>query len=268
MRQDAISEVRTALDEDRIFAAYQPIVHLSTNALVGMEALMRLHTRAGKKLTASQVLPALFDPVMSREISERMAQLLCQDFREIWAAQPEVQFVSINATEADLLSRDFADRLLTVLHAHKVPPQCVVLEITETMLLVNDGAAVQRVLIKLRQAGMQIALDDFGTGFSSLSHLRDFPIDKVKIDGSFVQQMCSEHQSRLIVQALIGMARNLGIEVIAEGVETEEQRDLLLKMGCYYGQGFLFSAAATADRLKDLESSALEAERFEASIAG
>lgn len=268
LRQDAISEVRTALDEDRIFAAYQPIVHLSTNALVGMEALMRLHTRAGKKLTASQVLPALFDPVMSREISERMAQLLCHDFREIWAAQPEVQFVSINATEADLLSRDFADRLLTVLQSHKVPAQCVVLEITETMLLVNDGAAVQRVLVKLRQAGMQIALDDFGTGFSSLSHLRDFPIDKVKIDGSFVQKMCSEHQSRLIVQALIGMARNIGIEIIAEGVETQEQRDLLLKMGCYYGQGFLFSSAATADRLKDLESSVLEAERFEATIAG
>ena len=99
---------------------------------------------------------------------------------------------------------------------------------------------------------MQIALDDFGTGFSSLSHLRDFPIDKVNIDGSFIQKMCSEHQSRLIVQALSGMARNLGKEVIAEGIETQEQRELLLQMGCYYGQGFLFGAAETSCRLKGL----------------
>lgn len=253
LRQDAISQVRNALDEDRIYAAYQPIVHLSSNALVGLEALMRLSTRLGGKLTATQVLPALLDPVLSRDISERMVERVCEDFPQIWAAQPQVQFISINATEADLLSRDFSERLLEALRSDSIPPQNVTLEITETMLLVNDSSAVQQVLTNLRRAGMQIALDDFGTGFSSLSHLRDFPIDKVKIDGSFVQKMCSEHQTRLIVQALIGMAKNLGIEVIAEGVETEEQRDLLLKMGCYYGQGYLFSPAETACRLKLLK---------------
>ncbi|MXO48628.1 EAL domain-containing protein [Erythrobacter vulgaris] len=253
LRQDAISQVRTALDEDRIYVGYQPIVHLSTNALEGLEALMRLNTRSGAKLTATQVLPALLDPVLSRDISERMVDLVCGDFPQIWAGQPGVQFISINATEADLLSREFSDRLLGALQSHCIPPQNVTLEITETMLLVNDSAAVQKVLENLRRAGMQIALDDFGTGFSSLSHLRDFPIDKVKIDGSFVQKMSCDHQTKLIVQALIGMAKNLGIEVIAEGVETEEQRDLLLEMGCYYGQGYLFSPAETACRLKFLK---------------
>ena len=241
--------MRSALTEDRLFAGYQPIVHLADRNLVGFEALMRLDTRSGKRLTATQVLPAILDPILSREISDRMIRLVCGEFPGIIAARPDVQFVSLNATEADLLSRDFADRLLCSLQAHHVAPRAVTLEITETMLLVNDGASVQAVLSRLRSAGMQIALDDFGTGFSSLSHLRDFPIDKVKIDGSFVQKMCSEHQSRLIVQALIGMAKNLGKEVIAEGIETEEQRELLLQMGCYYGQGYLFSPAETASRL-------------------
>ena len=252
LRQDAIRTVRQAIDEDRLFAGYQPIVHLPTHAPIGFEALMRLTTRDGGRLTATQVLPAILDPALARDIGERMINLVCQDFASIRAAQPDVQFISINATEADLLGRDFADRLLSSLEAKQISPRCVTLEITETMLLVSDASTVQAVLTKLRRAGMQIALDDFGTGFSSLSHLRDFPIDKVKIDGSFVQKMCSERQTRLIVQALIGMAKNLDIEVIAEGIETEEQRDLLMQMGCYYGQGFLISPAETPCRLKTL----------------
>lgn len=250
LRQEAISIVRSALSEERLYAGYQPIVDLSNKCLVGLEALMRLTTRSGEKLTATQVLPALLDPILSREISERMVDLVCKEFPAIQSAQPDFQYVSLNATEADLLSRDFADRLLSKLRSQNINPRRVTLEITETMLLVNDSASVQAVLCKFQEAGMQIALDDFGTGFSSLSHLRDFPIDKVKIDGSFVQKMCSEHQSRLIVQALIAMAKNLGKEVIAEGIETEEQRALLLQMGCSFGQGFLFSPAETASRLQ------------------
>ncbi len=243
VRQEAIALVRSALAEERLFAGYQPIVHLATNQPVGFEALMRLSTRSGEQLTATQVLPALLDPILSREVSDRMIGLVCADFSSIRVAQTTAQFVSVNATEADLLSRDYADRLLSMLRASRIPPRDVTLEITETMLLVNDSSSVQKVLTKLNAAGMQIALDDFGTGFSSLSHLRDFPIDKVKIDGSFVQKICSEHQSRLIVQALIAMAKNLGKEVIAEGIETEEQRTLLLQMGCFYGQGFLYGKA-------------------------
>ncbi|MXO64133.1 putative bifunctional diguanylate cyclase/phosphodiesterase [Qipengyuania oceanensis] len=243
IRQEAISLVRSALVEKRLFAGYQPIVQLGTNQTVGFEALMRLTTRSGETLTATQVLPALLDPLISREVSNRMIDYVCTEFPSVLASQEGVQFVSLNATEADLLSRDYADDLLAKLALRKIAPSNVTLEITETMLLVNDPSSVQKVLLKLRAAGMQIALDDFGTGFSSLSHLRDFPIDKVKIDGSFVQKICIEHRSRLIVQALIAMAKNLGKEVVAEGVETEEQRELLLQMGCFYGQGFLFGKA-------------------------
>lgn len=261
LRQDAIAKVRNALREDRLFAEYQPIVQLNTKSVIGFEALMRLHTRSGKHLTATEVLPAFLDPVLSRDISERMTDKLCEDFAEIRRAQGATQYISLNATEADLISRNYADRLLAALESSGIPAHRVTLEITETMLLVNDAAAVQSVLSDLRRSGMQIALDDFGTGFSSLSHLRDFPIDKVKIDGSFVQKMCNDAQSRHIVQALIGMAKNLSIEVIAEGIETEEQCNLLLSMGCFYGQGFLFSPAESASRLKFLQLGARRREQ-------
>ena len=250
LRHKAIVEVRGAIDESRLFAGYQPVVELANYRLVGLEALMRLHTRAGVMLTATQVLPAIIDPVLSREIGERMLTFVCSDLPDLKLAHPNLNFLSINATEADLISRDFAQKFLDVLEASRVDPRNLTLEVTETMLMVNDSATVRTVLTTLNRAGIQIALDDFGTGFSSLSHLRDFPIDKVKIDRSFVAKICTDHQDRLIVQALIAMGNNLNIEVIAEGVETEEQRALLLQMGCTYGQGYLFGAADTACRTK------------------
>ncbi|WP_373492421.1 putative bifunctional diguanylate cyclase/phosphodiesterase [Parasphingorhabdus sp.] len=251
-RQAAIATVREALDHNRIFAGYQPIIDLATNRLVGLEALMRLSTPSGEQMTASEVLPALLDPILSREIGERMLSCVCRDLAEIEQTQPDLQFVSINATEADLLSRDFTENLLSKLQEFEISPGKITLEVTETMLMVNDTTTVQNVLSELSGSGMRIALDDFGTGFSSLSHLRDFPIDAVKIDKSFIRSITAEHQSRLIVQALINMASNLGIEVIAEGVETEDQRTLLLQIGCHRGQGFLISPAQSACRIKSM----------------
>jgi diguanylate cyclase (GGDEF)-like protein len=246
-RQNAMDKVREALKLNRVFAAYQPIIELSTNRIVGMEALMRLRNQSGKTLTATQVLPALLDPIISRQIADRMLKFLCSDLASLAAAQSDLQFASINVTEADLLSRDFTTRFLPMLEAARVDPAKVTLEITETMLLVNDNSTVKAVLGSLHDAGVKIALDDFGTGYSSLSHLRDFPISKVKIDRSFVQSMTSDWQARTIVQALISMAKNMNMDVVAEGVEDVEQLGLLRQMGCDMAQGYLFS------RAKDIE---------------
>jgi diguanylate cyclase (GGDEF)-like protein len=248
-RQLAIAEVRAALDEKRLFAAYQPIVDLSDGSVIGFESLMRLNTRKKVRLTATEVLPAILDPILSREITETMLRSVCGDIGTLLTAQPNLQFVSVNVGEADLLSRGFAQKLITSLSLAGVPKQQITLEITETMLLVNDNGKVREVLNQLHEAGVTIALDDFGTGFSSLSHLRDFPIDKVKIDCSFVQAMTSDWQARTIVQALIAMAGNMGMQVIAEGIEKEDQRQLLQQMGCGHGQGFLFSPAMDLSNL-------------------
>jgi diguanylate cyclase (GGDEF)-like protein len=258
-RQKAIAQVRSALEGDRLYAAYQPIVDLSDGSLIGLEALLRLTTKEGSKLAAGEVLPALLDPILSREITANMLRSVCADMSTLLAAHPDLQFVSLNVAESDLLGRGFSSKLLEALREAGVPEHLITLEITETMLLVNDNATVRRVLAGLRDAGMSIALDDFGTGFSSLSHLRDFPISKVKIDSSFVQSMVQDQQARAIVHAIVAMAKNMGMEVIAEGVETDEQRLILQLTGCRSGQGFLFSPAM------DLSSLTLSALRNEAS---
>lgn len=242
-RQFAISEVKAALRNDRLFAGYQPIVDLQTGKFLGFEALLRLHSRTNQRLAATDVLPALLDPAISRQISRKMTDFVSAEVKTLFEHFPDLGFVSINATESDLLDPHFVNRFVSSFSGPGIPLDRIVLEVTETMLLVNDPTTVRKVLWELSAAGVKIALDDFGTGFSSLSHLRDFPINKVKIDKSFVQGMASEQQSKFIVKAIIGMAKTLRKEVIAEGVESEEQRSLLLQMGCRVAQGFLFSPA-------------------------
>lgn len=251
-RRKAMALVREALDEDRIEVGYQPIVKLSTNNVVGLEALMRVRTKNENLLTAFEVLPAIKDPVISRQISERMFDLACSDFRKI-ADTKQIKFISLNATEADLIDREFTVRYQNCLKKFGLKARNLVIEITETMLMVNDNHSMSKVLSKLHRQGLKIALDDFGTGFSSLSHLRDFPIDKVKIDKSFISKICKGGQSQKIVEALIVMAKNLSIDVIAEGVESAEQRDLLCKLGCDYAQGYLFGQAMPAERVLSLD---------------
>ncbi|MGB5863607.1 MAG: EAL domain-containing protein, partial [Sulfitobacter sp.] len=233
----AVTEVREAIQCKRLFAAYQPITDLLTDDVVGLEALMRLRTRDDVVLTASNVMPAIIDPHVSRELGEAMSSNICTEHSKIFNKIETLRYISLNASEADLLSENYAPNLLSQLCDAGVDPATLTLEVTETMLMVNDDDAARRVLSDLKQAGMQIALDDFGTGYSSLTHLRDFPIDIFKIDRSFVNVISSDHQSRLIVQAMIAMAQSLQIEVIAEGIETQAERDLLAYMGCRYGQG-------------------------------
>ena len=248
-RRDAIKIVRKALHDERVFPAFQPIVDLNSSKVVGMEALMRIVTKGGDRLTATQVLPALLDPILAREVGLHMLPRVCGSVNDLLNAYPDLEFVSINASEADLISHCFPENFLKTIAEAGIKPEKINLEVTETMLLVSDTALVSSVLKTLRDAGVTISLDDFGTGFSSLSHLRDFPIDKVKIDKSFVGQIELEHESRLIIQALVAMASNLKIDVVAEGVETLAQRDYLQGLGCQMAQGYLFGHAEDADRL-------------------
>lgn len=245
----AVTEVRDAIQSKRLFAAYQPIVDLLTQDVVGLEALMRVKARDGSELTASNLMPALVDPHVSREIGQTMVSNICSDHPDIARNISTLGTISFNANEADLLSQNYVPNLLDKLAKAGIEAASLTLEVTETMLMVNDNDTARQVLSDLKSAGMKIALDDFGTGYSSLTHLRDFPIDIVKIDRSFVRVINSDHQSRLIVQAMIAMAQSLEIDVIAEGIETQVQRDLLALMGCRYGQGYLLGHPQPAARL-------------------
>jgi len=154
--------------------------------------------------------------------------------------------IAINVSALQFQQPQFVDRVAAVLAAASLPPHCLELELTESILVRDADEALQR-LEALARIGVRLSIDDFGTGYSSLSYLKRFPIDKLKIDRSFVQGLPGDESDSAIVVAILQMARALGMKVIAEGVETEQQRRFLLECGCHEFQGFLFAPAL--DRL-------------------
>jgi EAL domain-containing protein (putative c-di-GMP-specific phosphodiesterase class I) len=201
-----------------------------------------------------------------------MIETVISDMRG-WIDQGvDFQHIAINAAAAEFRSGDFADRLLERLHKADVPTRCVQLEVTETVFVGRGGEYVERSLKTLSAAGVQIALDDFGTGYASLSHLKHFPVDVLKIDRSFVKNLGIGEDDAAIVRAVVSLGRSLNIQIVAEGIETVEQEAYLKRFRCHIGQGYLFGAPApgaqvptTVARLErelDLKFSVLSAHAF------
>jgi EAL domain-containing protein (putative c-di-GMP-specific phosphodiesterase class I) len=172
-----------------------------------------------------------------------MMSLVTADIANLRAGGINPGVISLNATEAELNSPDFAGRLLKRLHDCAIDPGTIKLEVTETLFLGSDTSGIRSELQRLSAAGILIALDDFGTGYSSLTHLRDFPIDQIKIDKSFVFGLDRNPESPAIIKALVDLAHALGMTVVAEGIETEAQYAFLRATGCDSGQGYLFGQA-------------------------
>jgi EAL domain-containing protein (putative c-di-GMP-specific phosphodiesterase class I) len=149
-------------------------------------------------------------------------------------------FVSVNLSVKQFNEPGLVENIAQLLEESNLPPRCLKLEITESVFSDNIEAAV-KLLTQLRNLGVQLSIDDFGTGYSSLSYLQRFPIDTLKIDRSFVTQMMENEENLAIVRTIVALAQNLGMDVVAEGVETEDQLRLLRKLECENGQGFLFS---------------------------
>ncbi|MEI9964281.1 MAG: EAL domain-containing protein [Caulobacteraceae bacterium] len=234
-------ELRLAMDAGDIQPFYQPIVDLKTGAIIGFEALARwTHAELGV-IDPSRFIPIAEDCGLIGELTDQLLERACRD-AAAWTA-PVV--LSFNISPVQLRDQSLGLRILGVLARAKLPPHRLEIEITESAL-VQDLAAAQTVLGALREAGVKIALDDFGTGYSSLYHLRNFKLDKIKIDRSFVEAMCVDPESAAIVKALIGLGSGLSLAVTAEGVESAEQQSLLVADGCLQAQGFLFSRALPA----------------------
>ncbi|MEM7690116.1 MAG: EAL domain-containing protein [Pseudomonadota bacterium] len=249
-RQTAIARLTSALDNGQAFAAYQPIVALQDQGVVGVEALLRLRDGSGRVVTASEFAPALLDPRLARRVSRFIINQVVAEASKLLALfGPDCQ-IGINVSEADLSQGDFLELIEDAVKQSDLSPANIVLEVTETMLLLDESRCIRDLLTALDQRGFEIALDDFGTGFSSLTHLRDFPIRKVKIDKDFIATMAHDHQSRLIVQAMVQMGRSLEIDMVAEGVETEDQRVFLRSIGCGYAQGFKFARPGSLEDLR------------------
>ena len=235
------SDLRQAIERNEFCVYYQPIVSLETGRLAGFEALVRWnHPRRGL------VSPADFIPVAEETglivpIGEWVLNEACARVRQWQIDSPSHRSLSlsVNLSARQVAQPDLLNRIKEALENSKLNSHCLKLEITESVVMENAEAAAQ-MFKQLRSLGVQLSIDDFGTGYSSLSYLHRFPLNYLKIDRSFVSRLTTDNDNA-IVRTISTLARNLGMEVIAEGIETEEQFQQLKMLGCEYGQGYLFS---------------------------
>ncbi len=241
-RLASIRDVDAALREDRMVVHYQPVVNLDTREIIGVEALCRL--RSGDRVVAAgEFFDALSDGRIASEITTRMLAQVAADIRYWLDLGIPFQHVGINVSSADFHGGKLAREVKAAFGLHGVPLRHAILEVTESVYMGERESDVREAIAALRAEGLRIALDDFGTGFASLTHLLTVPVDILKIDRSFVAQLAGGVPSEVIVEAILSISRKLGMRVVAEGIEREDQVEQLRAYGCTMGQGFLFSKA-------------------------
>ena len=249
-RNRMLSDAREALRDDRIVPFYQPKIALKSGEVAGFEALLRWHHHRQGLHPPGTLKAAFEDSVLSTQLTDRMINRVVSDMM-LWLQQG-INFgrVAINGSSADFRGGNFADRILGRFSEAGLSPSLLELEITETVFLGQHADSVETTLHTLAGAGVTIALDDFGTGFASLTHLQQFPVDVLKIDRSFISRLDGKRSADIaIVQGVIDIARRMGIQTVAEGVENEAQLACLRELGCDIAQGYLFSRAMAASRI-------------------
>jgi diguanylate cyclase (GGDEF)-like protein len=253
-RQWLVQELRAAVAKGSICTYFQPSVHLDTRRVLGFEAVPRwIHPSFGE-IMPDRFIPIAEESGLIHELSDQILRQACTAATH-W---PNDVVLSIDVLSSQLKDKKLKTHILNILRDTGLPPERLEIEITESALVGNLEAA-QDILGGLREAGVRIALDNFGTGYSSLYHLRNFKMDKIKIDPSFIHGMLSEQEDAGIVRALVGLAHGLGIAIAAEGIENAAQQASLIRTGCLQGQGHLYSNPVSADRtLSLIEAAALQ----------
>jgi diguanylate cyclase (GGDEF)-like protein/PAS domain S-box-containing protein len=247
-----LSLARAALAKESIHPYFQPKVDFKTGELSGFEALLRWHDpRRGVQLPET-ISAAFQDLELAALISDRMVERVIREIIGWLDLGLPIGHVAINAAAAEFRRGNFAERLLEQLSRAQVPTSLLQVEVTETVFLGRGAEYVESALKTLSREGVGIALDDFGTGYASLSHLKQFPVDVLKIDRSFVRDFVEDPDDAAIVRAVINLGKSLGIKTVAEGVETEEQAVFLAGQGCDFGQGFLYGRAVAAAEMPAL----------------
>jgi diguanylate cyclase (GGDEF)-like protein len=245
-------QLRQAMQDDTLWLAYQPLIELATNRLVELEALVRWqHPERG------MILPSAFVPVAEQTglvvpFGRWVLETACQQ-GQVWQERyREAPVVSVNLSARQFLHPELVEDIAQVLQSTGLAPERLKLEITESTMMTNVDEAAD-ILRRLRTLGVRVAIDDFGSGYSSLSYLRNFPIDQLKIDQEFIAGLERQGEARAIVRAVIALAQALQIEIVAEGIESSAQAAHLRSWGCELGQGFHFgrplSAKATTSLL-------------------
>ena len=251
-------DLRKALDHDQLEAFYQPIINLTDGRLAAFEALARWRHPDRGLVSPVEFIPVAEESGLIAPIGHWMIRESCRralDWDRDFPDHPPLT-VSVNLSPRQLVRKQLTDEVEQLLEESGFPAQRLKLEITESALL-EDAEASLAQLNRLKQLGIRLSLDDFGTGYSSLSYLHQLPIDVLKVDRSFVSGVDGDGHHRGFVETIIGLARHLELEVICEGVETEEQARILTEMGCDFGQGFLYSRPVAENEARILIAAGL-----------
>ena len=240
-----------AIERQELFILYQPIVNLRGDQPAAFEALLRWRRPEGAIQTPATFGDVFDDERIAADIGKFVLSEVLEQIDRWQAAGVPFRSVAINATLGDFRSRAFVDRIAEAVDSGRIRGEQLCIEITEGMLLDRGARAVREALDRLNGLGVEIAFDDFGTGFASLTHLRQLPIDHVKIDRSFIEAICIDAKDRVIVESVIDLAHRLGLKVVAEGVEHDAQAQLLRSLDCDSIQGFLVAPALTEQLATD-----------------
>ncbi len=255
MRSESMSrraiqeELVRALRENEFVLHYQPQVSLETGELCGMEALLRWQHPERGLLYPDSFIAALETSALASPVGWWVLDEVCRQMAEWRAAGFRLVKVGVNLFPVQFRETMLVQNVVHRLYRHDLPPALLELEVTEKIALSNDDQALT-AMRSLQRLGVQIAFDDFGTGFASLSSLQRFPLTTLKIDRSFVRDMLTNHHDAAITRAVISMANDLGLETVAEGVEIAEQAEILRKLGCKIGQGYMYGKPMPAQALR------------------
>ncbi|MGZ9271232.1 MAG: putative bifunctional diguanylate cyclase/phosphodiesterase, partial [Candidatus Binatia bacterium] len=240
------TDLRRAVANQEFVTYYQPVIDFSSGEVISLEALVRWQHPELGILAPAEFIDIAEDTGMILAIGDQVFASAAAQTRRWQDAGLQDLRIAINVSARQFREKHFPDRIAQILGQARLDPQSVELEITETSIM-EGGEAALTVLSEIRKMGIRIAIDDFGTGYSSLSYLKRLPIDCVKLDRSFVSGATTDPKDAALVMAIITLAHNLDLKVVAEGVETEEQRDFLRLLRCDAGQGYLFGKPMPAD---------------------
>lgn len=246
-------DLRRALEQRQFVLFYQPEIELATRRIIGLEALIRWNHPERGLIPPMDFIPLAEESGLILPIGDWGLSQACSQIQEWCLQDPRSATlrVCVNLSARQFSREGLADHVEALLLQTGISSRQLGLEMTESSLIPNVTTA-QQVLGSLRRLGVSLLMDDFGTGYSSLNHLHSFPFDALKIDRSFVGRITQSEQSLQIVRTIIELARVLGMDVVAEGIETVEQYQILLKLGCRFGQGFLFGRPMTAEAIAEL----------------
>jgi len=241
------NSLRKAIENDHLVMYYQPKINLSTGIASGMEALVRWDHPEQGIIPPDEFIPVAEETGLIIPLGQQVIEKSCAQFKKWLDADIPVNNISINVSARQFREQDLVSIFKECLNQHKLDARNIELELTESTLLKNEGNA-EEILNQIHDMGITISIDDFGTGYASLAYLKRLPIDILKIDRSFTDGILHDPDDIAIVNAIYGLARGLGLKLVAEGIETSEQLEKLTEMGIDYGQGYFWSPPLPSEK--------------------